>query len=235
MFSQQGIVLGVEFCLRLRLFRMLLNAGANQRGDCLELFGDSCNLMINLRMQLWPYLYSLAADVSFHRGTMLRMLAFDFPDDESARKCMDEFMLGRALLVCPVLREGARTRKVYLPKGAGWYAFESGAFYHGGQWIEVDAPLQSIPLFVRAGAILPLGLAVQYADEPNDQPLGLRVYTGDDAQFTLYNDVGDGYGYEQGDMGMLSLHWDDKKAILTQNPSGDISYIPKSIEVIVIR
>ncbi|MBN1777585.1 MAG: DUF5110 domain-containing protein [Clostridiales bacterium] len=205
-----------------------------QFGTSGDEYYDGIVEMIKLRMRLLPYLYSLAADITFRRGTMLRMLAFDFSYDPTAREIMDEFLLGRALLVCPVLTEGARSRMVYLPAGVGWFSFATGAFFRGGQWIKADAPLQEIPLYVRAGSILPLGPVKQYTAEVNGQPLILRIYSGADADFSLYNDAGNGYRYEHQDYGWLHLHWDNRKHSLTQTVEGDPRYIAGNplIEVI---
>jgi alpha-D-xyloside xylohydrolase len=96
------------------------------------------------------------------------MLAFDFMHDKTAREIMDQYMLGHALLICPVLEKDARSRKVYLPSGADWYDFHTGRRFTGGQWILADAPLETIPLYVRAGSILPLGPIKQYAAEKAD-------------------------------------------------------------------
>jgi alpha-D-xyloside xylohydrolase len=199
-----------------------------------ETYYDGLVQMIELRMRLVPYLYSLAADITFRRGTMLRMLAFDFPSDRTALEITDEYLLGRALLVCPVLEEGARSRKVYLPAGADWYDFHTGAFLRGGQWMEADAPLTTVPLFVRAGSILPLGPVKQFVSQENDQPLVLRVYPGADGDFTLYDDAGDGYGYERGEFGLLRLHWDDRERSLTQRAEGEARFIPtdRTVEIV---
>ncbi len=199
-----------------------------------EPYYDALVRMIELRMRLVPYLYSLAADVTFRRGTMLRMLAFDFPQDQTALEMMDEFLLGHALLVCPVLEKGARSRKVYLPEGADWYDFHTGACLRGGRWIEAAAPLSDIPLFVRAGSILPLGPVKQYVSQESDRPLVLRVYPGADGDFTLYDDAGDGYGYERGEYGLLRLHWDDRERRLTQRTEGDARFLPaeRTVETI---
>lgn len=195
---------------------------------------DSLVHMIELRMQLLPYLYSLAADVTFRRGTMLRMLAFDFMDDLAAREIMDQYMLGHALLVCPVLEKGARSRKVYLPSGADWYDFHTGRCFTGGQWILADAPLETIPLYVRTGSILPLGPIKQYAAEVTALPLTIRVYTGGDGCFSLYDDAGDGYGYENGKYAWLHFRWHEAQRKLTHEAEGDTAYLPPNWKAEII-
>jgi alpha-D-xyloside xylohydrolase len=109
------------------------------------------------------------------------------------------------------------TRKVYLPKGQ-WYDFWSGQSIAGGQTINAAAPIERMPLLVKAGTILPLGPVVQYASEKPDAPLELRIYRGADGTFTLYDDAGDGYGYEKGEYATTTIHWDDKAGKLTIDP-----------------
>jgi alpha-D-xyloside xylohydrolase len=199
-----------------------------------DVFYDGLVQMIELRMRLMPYLYSLAADVTFKRGTMLRMLAFDFMEDAAAREIMDEYMLGHALLVCPVLEKGVNSRQVYLPSGADWFDFHTGERYDGGQWITADAPINVIPLYARAGSILPLGPVKQYAMEATDQPLTLRIYAGADCAFDLYEDAGDGYGYEKGEYAWLHLQWNDAARSLTQTFEGCEEYHTTRKTVVII-
>ena len=178
---------------------------------------------IRLRMRLLPYVYSLAASVRFERDTMLRMLAFDFMDDPTAREIKDQFMLGRALLVCPVTEPGAKSRRCYLPEGV-WYDFATEEKLSGGRWVDVDVSLSRIPVFVRAGAILPVGTVRQHALEESDEPVELCVYAGADGEFKLYDDAGDGYGYEEGAYGVTRLTWDDRAGRLERTFSGDPRY-----------
>jgi alpha-D-xyloside xylohydrolase len=124
-------------------------------------------------------------------------------------------MFGPALLVSPVLTEGATQRTFYLPGvGARWYDFWTGLHDVGGATVIVDAPLDRIPLEVRAGSILPLGPVIEYAGQATD-PIELRVYPGADADFTLYEDEGDSYRYERGAHSTVALHWDDATRMLT--------------------
>lgn len=178
---------------------------------------------IRLRMRLIPYIYSLAASVRFERDTMLRMLAFDFMDDPIAREIRDQFMLGRALLICPVLEPGAKKRRCYLPEGV-WYDFATEEKLSGGRWVDADVSLSRIPVFVRAGAILPVGPVKQHAMEESGEPIELRVYPGADGAFRLYDDAGDGYGYEEGAYGVTSFTWDDRAKRLSRTFSGDPRY-----------
>ncbi len=196
---------------------------------------DGLVSMIELRMRLLPYLYSLAADVTFRRGTMLRMLAFDFMDDIAARDVKDQYMLGHALLVCPVLEKGATVRKVYLPLGTDWYDFHTGQRFSGGQWITADAPLETIPLYVRAGSILPLGPVKQYSDEPTAFPLEIHVYAGEDGAFDLYDDAGDGYDYENGKYGWVHFRFHDAGRELSHTFEGDAQFKPSHWEVTIVE
>ena len=123
-------------------------------------------------------------------------------------------MFGPALLVSPVLVEHATSRLVYLPAGAGWYDFWTGERTAGGSQVAVQAPLDRIPLAVRAGSILPLGPVIEYAGQATD-PIELRIYPGADGDFTLYEDSGDGYGYERGEHATIPIHWDDAARTLT--------------------
>lgn len=118
----------------------------------------------------------------------------------------------------PLSRE--KRRECYLPKGCDWYDFWDNRRYVGGQSITVDAPLDRIPLFVRAGSILPLADGLQYADQPPDLPLELRIYVGADAAFTLYEDAGNGYGYERGEYRLTQLRWSEREGALTSVPTG---------------
>ncbi len=185
------------------------------------LFYDAINQFIRLRYRLMPYLYSMAGRVTFNHYTILRSLLFDFSYDPAARDICDEFMFGEAILVCPVTEpmyyeEGSRTigrekRKMcYLPSGTGWYDFWTDQFYSGGQTISADAPLDKIPLFVKAGSIVPMESAVlQYSQQTTDSPLEFHVYPGSDGQSVLYEDGGDGYEYEKGKYNCIPLRWND--------------------------
>ena len=167
-----------------------------------------------LRYRLMPYVYSLAWKVTNDDYTIQRPLVMDFRRDPATLEIGDEFMFGPGLLVSPVLTEHATSRSVYLPAGAAWYDFWTGERTAGGAEITVPAPLERIPLHVRAGSILPMGPAIEYAGQAND-PIELRVYPGADADFALYEDAGDGYGYEQGAHAVIPIHWNDVTRTLT--------------------
>jgi alpha-D-xyloside xylohydrolase len=168
-----------------------------------------------LRYRLLPYIYSLAGAVTQEGGTIMRPLVMDFRTDATARACGDEYLFGPALLVSPVTVYRARSRPVYLPAAAGWYDFWTGTAVTGGQTIEAPAPYDAIPLYVRAGSIVPLGPELQYAGEKLADPITLWVYAGADGAFSLYEDDGLTYGYEKGALARIPLRWDDAARTLT--------------------
>ena len=190
------------------------------------MFYDAIEKYIRLRYRLMPYIYSLAGDVVLHNGTIMRSLLFDFSEDKRAAGMATQFMFGRSLLVCPVLQpmyyeaestplDEEKTWKVYLPAGTAWYDFYTGVRYDGGQEILADAPLDTMPLYVRAGSVIPMTSGLQYAMEKNDAPLELHVYPGADGTFTLYDDAGNDYAYEQGEYAQIPLHYDEAAGTLT--------------------
>ncbi len=172
---------------------------------------------LRLRYTLMPYLYSLGWFTHQTGAPFLRALFMDFPADPAVlddRVSTTEYMFGPALLVAPVTEQGATSRKVYLPAGHDWYNYWTNQRYPGGQTITVSAPIDTIPLFVKAGSILPLGAPVESTHDL--QPLAaIRVYPGADATFTLYNDDGQTYAYEQGDHRITTYTWNDHTHSLT--------------------
>jgi alpha-D-xyloside xylohydrolase len=163
-----------------------------------------------LRYRLLPYIYSASWEVTSRHGTMMRALAFDFRDDSEALRVPDEYMFGRALLVAPVVQKGASARTVYLPGKESWYDYWTGAKTAGGQVVVANADIATIPVYVRAGSILPLGPVKQYADAPSQDPIEIRVYPGRDGSFELYDDAGDGYDYTKGKYAVVRMTWSDK-------------------------
>jgi alpha-D-xyloside xylohydrolase len=166
-----------------------------------------------LRYRLIPYIYSLAGRVTQDGYTIMRHLVFDYQNDANVYNIADQFMFGPAILVNPVTTAGATTRSVYLPAGT-WYDFWTGATTMGGSKMTVSAPLSSIPLFVRAGSIIPMGPNIQYATQSAD-PLEIRIYKGQDGSFTLYEDAGDTYDYETGQYSQISFAWSESTQQLT--------------------
>lgn len=191
------------------------------------LFYDIIAKYIRLRYELMPYIYSLAAQITLSSYTLMRAIPLDFPDDLNTHHITDQYLFGPSLLVCPVTQpmyygigsqpipDGAKARAVYLPTGCCWFNFWDGTLYEGGQTIVADAPLQTIPLYVRGGSILPMTQAMQYVDEMPDAPYEMRVYCGADAEFTLYEDAGDSYDYEKGSFALIHLRWIEEKKELT--------------------
>ena len=168
-----------------------------------------------LRYRLMPYIYSLAWKVSSEDYTIQRPLVMDWRADEKTWNIGDEFMFGPALLVNPVLKDGATHRSVYLPASPKWYDFWTGEATTGGREIEADAPLDRIPLYVRAGSILPMGPEIEYAAQNPGGPVELRIYRGADGQFDLYEDAGDGYEYEKGQHSVIPIRWNESTGLLT--------------------
>jgi len=168
-----------------------------------------------LRYRLLPYLYSLAGAVTQRSGTILRPLVMDFGADARARDIGDEYMFGPALLVSPVVTYKARARDVYLPTTAGgWYSLWTGAAAPAGS-MSAPAPFDAIPVYVRAGSIVPFGPELQYTNEKPADPITVFVYTGADGVFTLYEDDGASYGYEHGMFARIELRWDEARRTLT--------------------
>jgi len=167
-----------------------------------------------LRYRLMPYIYSMAWMVTNASYTPMRALAMDFRSDPRALNVGDQFMFGPALLVSPVTEPGADTWRMYLPK-ATWYDFWTGRGRSGGAMIDASAPLDRIPLFVRAGSIIPMGPELQYAAEKPADPIELRVYRGTDGTFTLYEDENDGYDYEKGVYATIPIRWNEDAQTLT--------------------
>jgi len=163
---------------------------------------------LRLRYQLMPYTYSLAYG-SYQTGApFMRALFMDFSSDPEVADIRDEYMFGPAFLVAPVVEQGATSRKVYLPAGCDWYDYWTNKRLKGGQTITASAPIDIIPLFVRAGSIVPLGSAVQSTQE-SQAIASVRVYPGANADFTLFSDDGTTYSYEKGAGSITKLHWDE--------------------------
>lgn len=166
-----------------------------------------------LRYRLMPYVYTLASMTWTDDGTIMRPLVMDYPEDRKVHGISDQFMFGKAFMVCPVYEYGARSRKVYLPQG-GWYEFRSGRFMDGGREIAADAPYGHLPLYVRAGSIILMGPEIEYTSQPQDGSLDVHVYAGANGSFTLYEDEGVNYNYEKGEYSCIPFEWDDAAGCL---------------------
>jgi alpha-D-xyloside xylohydrolase len=202
-----------------------------KRGD--KVF-NAIEKAINLRYVLLPYIYSTSWEVTANQSTMMRALMMDFAEDRQALDINDEYMFGKSLLVCPVTKPMysrvsihgedttrvedfslVKNEEVYLPHGTDWFDFWTGEKYSGGQTLNKEAPIDVIPLYVKAGSILPIGHKVQYATEKKWDNLEIRVYEGADGNFTLYEDENDNYNYEKGVYSTITFRWDDAKNVLT--------------------
>jgi alpha-D-xyloside xylohydrolase len=170
---------------------------------------------LRLRYQLMPYIYSLGWYSHETGAPFMRGLFMDFGSDPNVASIGDEYMFGPALLVAPVTEQGSTSRDVYLPAGTDWYNFWTNERVHGGQQLRVNAPIDTIPIFVRAGSILPLGAPVLSTDE-KQAIAEVRIYPGADGEFTLYSDDGQTYAYEHGKSEITRLHWDDASRKLTR-------------------
>jgi alpha-D-xyloside xylohydrolase len=178
----------------------------------------------NLRYRLLPYIYSLSWKVTNEGYTMMRSLAFDFRNDANVNSIPDQYMFGPAFLVCPITESmynteskasAVKTKKVYLPDTCNWYDFWTGKIFKGGQTIDAPSTIDILPLFIKAGSIIPMGPYLQYATEKPADPIELRIYPGADTKFELYEDENDNYNYEQGKHTTILFSWDNKDKTLT--------------------
>jgi alpha-D-xyloside xylohydrolase len=168
----------------------------------------------DLRYRLLPYIYSGAWGTTNRGEIPMRALPYVYPTDMSVRDVSDQFIFGDSLLVNPVTERHATTRKVVLPAGNEWVDFWTGQKQRGGQTITADAPIDQMPIFVKEGSIVPMGPVVQSAADSED-PLEFRIYGGQNADFELYEDSGDGYAYEKGARAPIHLHWDNRRNVLS--------------------
>ena len=175
-----------------------------------------------------PYIYSSAWDVTTNQSSMMRALVMDFAQDKRTLDINDEYMFGKSILVCPVTHAmyskdtqedfgTVKSRELYLPAGTDWFDFWTGEKMSGGQTVAKGAPLDIMPLYIRAGSILPVGPKVQYATEKKWEDLEIRVYEGAHGEFTLYEDENDNYNYENGAFSTITFSWNDAKKSLTIN------------------
>ena len=169
---------------------------------------------MQLRYRLMPYLYSLAGSVYLNDYTIMRGLPMDFPDDPAVRDLSDQWMFGPALMPCPVSEYKARSRSVYFPEG-GWYDFYSGEYYDGGRRRSVPAPYDRMPLFVRAGSIIPFGPAIEWTNQKPDDDICFYIYAGADASFLLYEDDGESNAYERGAYSTILITWRDEDRVVS--------------------
>ena len=201
-------------------FNPILRVHGTRQPDGNELWSygpDAQNILVNfdrLRYRMLPYIYSLAWKTTSESYTPMRPLVMDFRGDPRAENIGDQFMFGPAFLVSPVTEPVATTRQLYLPD-AKWYDFWTGTSIGGGRMINAVAPLEHLPLYVRAGSILPLGPDEEWSTQKPADPIELRIYGSANANFTLYEDENDNYNYEKGAYATIPLHWDDAAKTLT--------------------
>jgi alpha-glucosidase/alpha-D-xyloside xylohydrolase len=179
-----------------------------------------CKKYLELRYRLLPYNYTLMREACDSGLPPMRALWLHYPGDAEAVKLGDEYLWGRDLLVAPVVEKGATTRRLYLPEGT-WYDWWTGKTARGKQWVERQVDLATMPLYVRAGAIVPLDPVRQYTAQPMTEPTTLRVYPGANGSFTLYDDDGQSLGYRDGSDATtvwLRFRWDDAARRLTVEP-----------------
>ena len=173
-----------------------------------------CRKYLELRYRLLPYLYSTVHECATTGMPIMRALWLHFPNDRKAVECGDQYLWGRNVLVAPVVEKGATTRRVYLPSGA-WYDFWTDERVEGGREISRPVDLETLPLYVREGSILPLGPLKQFTGEIVDQPLTLSIYPGADASFLLYEDDGTSFNYRKGEWTGIQTEWNDARRIFS--------------------
>jgi alpha-glucosidase (family GH31 glycosyl hydrolase) len=192
-----------------------------------------CRKYLELRYRLLPYLYTAVREAHDTGLPIIRALWLHYPDDRLAVGRGDEYLWGRDILVAPVVEPGANQRRLYLPRG-GWYDFWTGERIRGGSEITRPVDLETMPLYVRAGAILPLGPVKQYTAEPVDSPLTLVVYPGADGRGSVYEDDGHSFGYQRGEWMRMLTEWNDARRTLKlrlAEGSRRLSPMPRRFEV----
>jgi alpha-glucosidase len=173
---------------------------------------------LDLRYQLLPYMYSLGHEAYSAGAPIMRPLAMEFPADTTVSNLNDEWLVGKGLLAAPILNEGGK-RSIYLP-GDTWYDYYTGNKIAGPKTISVDEALDEIPVYVRAGTILPVGPVVQYSEQRSTTPLEIRIYPGKNGSFKMVEDDGVSYNYTKGDTRITACYWNDRTKTLTWSVSG---------------
>ncbi len=195
---------------------------------------DAIEKFIRLRYRLLPYIYSTSWQVTVHQSSMMRALVMDFPKDDRVWNINDQYLFGQSLLIAPVTQpmyikqvvqnrdtsyvedfQAIKTKETYLPSGADWYDFWTGEKKEGGKQVSKETPLDILPIYVKAGSILPIGPEVQFAEEKKWDHLEIRIYPGADGQFVLYEDENDNYHYEKGVFSTIAFDWNNKRKTLT--------------------
>ncbi len=196
---------------------------------------ENMRKMLNLRYTLIPYIYSETSKIK-EGSTFMRPLVMDFQNDANAVNQPYEYMFGSSILVAPVTEAGIKKWETYLPKGSNWIDFWTGNSFKGGQKIETNAEMDKIPLFIKAGSILPIGPEMQYTAEKKWDDLEIRIYEGADGEFTLYEDEGDNYNYENGKYATITFKWNDVKKTLTiGKPKGSFPEMIKQRKFKIVK
>ena len=193
-----------------------------------------CRKYLELRYRLLPYLYSAVHQCATTGMPILRALWLHYPDDPKAVACDNQYLWGENILVAPVVEKDVTSRKVYLPQG-DWFDFWSGEPITGGRDLSRPVDLETMPLFVRAGAILPLGPVKQYVDEKIDQPLSISIYPGSDASFLLYEDDGKSFNYRRGEWTGTKMKWNEESRTLTMQLEPGSRMLPPLLRKLEIR
>ncbi len=196
---------------------------------------DNILKILDLRYRLLPYIYSEAWQITKNGSTLMRPLVMDFREDADAAGQPFEYLFGKSILVTPVTEPDASTWPVYLPKPNAWYDFWTGMQFEGGQTIDTRSAPDQIPLFVKAGSIIPMGPFIQYATERQD-PVEIRIYPGADAVFVLYDDENDNYNYEKGLYSAIAFHWNDaRKTLMISGREGAFPGMPAERRFNIVR
>ena len=195
-----------------------------------------CRKYLELRYRMLPYLYSAVRECAISGMPVMRALWLHYSDDPSAVVCQDQYLWGPSILVAPVVQQGASSRTVYLPQGT-WYDYWTGERLEGGRKINRPVDLETTPLYVRGGSILPLGPVKQFVEEKIDEPLSISIYPGADASFLLYEDDGESFNYRKGEWMGTQLNWNDKERKLTMSlaPSSKLLMPKRTIEVQILQ
>ncbi|MHB8206064.1 glycoside hydrolase family 31 protein [Mucilaginibacter sp.] len=188
---------------------------------------------LNLRYQLLPYIYSLGHEAYNTGAPIMRPLVMEFPADTTVANMTDEWLVGKGLLAAPVLNAGGK-RSVYLPNDT-WYDYHTGEVIIGPKTITVDKALDEIPVYVRAGTILPVGPVIQYSEQTSATPLEIHIYPGKNGSFKMVEDDGVSYNYTKGNTRTTAYYWNDKTKTLTWEVSGPYSgkNVYKTIKVVL--
>ena len=211
-----------EYAVFLPIFR---GHGTDIRRELTNLEGQEYAAVLRhnaLRYRLLPYIYSLAGLLALEGGTLMKPLGFRYPNDITAVNTDDEFLFGDNLLICPVTAYGARSRDVWLPED-DWYELATGIRTRGGRY-RADAPLDTLPVFIKAGTVLPVVGAAGCAREAFAQTPVYWVFPGCDGMLRMYSDAGDGYGYENGEYTLRTFFWKDEEKALVDEKGNRIPY-----------